>query len=150
MKKILSKKRFTPSNSRGFTLIELMVVMAIIAVLAILVIGAIQAARRTSTATANRSNAKTVQTGLEAGYARYKSYCGAAGQAVTCTANATLAAVAAQLRTDGMLSPTAMSDSSNPAGSGGIFTALSATGYTISIYNYNGAVQTPAETITVP
>lgn len=68
MKKSLFKK------SKGFTLIELMVVMAIIAVLAVLVIGAIQIARRTATETANRSNARTIQAGLEAYYAKNKRY----------------------------------------------------------------------------
>lgn len=66
-------------KQKGFTLIELVVVMAIIAVLALLVIGAIIVARRTATETTNRSNMKTVQTALEATFAKYKTYCGVTG-----------------------------------------------------------------------
>ncbi len=58
----------------GFTLIELVVVMAIIAVLATLIIGAIKIARTTAAETEHMSDARTLQAGLEAYYARYKSY----------------------------------------------------------------------------
>jgi len=61
-------------NKQGFTLIEVVVVMAIIAVLAILVVGAITVARNTAKETTHRSNAKTVQAGLEAYFAKNKSY----------------------------------------------------------------------------
>lgn len=53
-------------KTKGFTLIELVVVMAIIAVLAVLIIAAIQAARRAATETQNRGNARTVETAMEA------------------------------------------------------------------------------------
>jgi len=66
-------------KKKGFTLVEIMVVMAIIAVLATLIIGAIQLARTTATETAQRSNAKTIQTALEANYAKYRAYCGNTG-----------------------------------------------------------------------
>lgn len=61
-------------SKKGFTLIELVVVMAIIAVLALLVVGAIIVARNTSIRTANQSNMKTLQTGLEAQYAKDQDY----------------------------------------------------------------------------
>jgi len=61
-------------NYKGFTLIELMVVMAIIAILSVLIIGAIQLARRTASETTNRSNARTIQTGMEAAFAKSKAY----------------------------------------------------------------------------
>ncbi len=64
---------------KGFTLIEIMVVMAIIAVLAVLIIGAVQLARTTATETQHRSNVKSIQTALEAQYARAKMYCGNTG-----------------------------------------------------------------------
>lgn len=76
-------------NKKGFTLIELMVVMAIIAVLAVLMVGAIQLARTTATETTHRTNAKTIQTALESQFARYRQYCGASGQAVTCDSGTT-------------------------------------------------------------
>lgn len=72
MKKL--KERFTLSQAKGFTLIEVVVVMAIIAVLALLVIGAITVARNTAKETTHKSNAKTLQVGLEAYYAKNKSY----------------------------------------------------------------------------
>lgn len=62
-------------QKRGFTLIEVVIVMAIIAVLAALVVGAITIARKTATETTNRNNAKTLNTCLEAYYARFKAYC---------------------------------------------------------------------------
>jgi prepilin-type N-terminal cleavage/methylation domain-containing protein len=62
-------------KKKGFTLVEIMVVMAIIAVLATLILGAIQLARTTATETAHRTNAKTIQTALEANYAKYRAYC---------------------------------------------------------------------------
>ncbi|MCL5094128.1 MAG: prepilin-type N-terminal cleavage/methylation domain-containing protein [Patescibacteria group bacterium] len=148
MKK-LSKKGLDLSKSKGFTLIELMVVMAIIAVLAVLIIGAIQAARRTQTETANRSNAKTLQTGLEAFYARNKAYCLATANN-TCTTG-TFSTKAAQLFSDGFLSSTALSSSSS-AGGGGDVTALPAPPatptYTLTIDDYKG--DATSETIIVP
>jgi prepilin-type N-terminal cleavage/methylation domain-containing protein len=60
---------------KAFTLIELMVVMAIIAVLSTLIIGAISVARKTSKETTNRGNARSLETALEAFYAKNKSYC---------------------------------------------------------------------------
>lgn len=61
-------------DSRGFTLIELVVVMAIIATLSILVVGAITVARRTALETQHRSDARTIQTALEAYHTQYKIY----------------------------------------------------------------------------
>jgi len=66
-----------------------MVVMAIIAVLAVLIIGAVQIARHSSTETSNRGNGKTIQTYLEAYYAKNKSYCGAGGPTCGTTYDAT-------------------------------------------------------------
>lgn len=63
-------------KKKGFTLIELVVVMAIIAVLAVLIIGAIIVARNTAKETTHRANAKSIQTGIEALYARQKNYSG--------------------------------------------------------------------------
>lgn len=86
MKKILSKKRFTLSQSKGFTLIELMVVMAIIAILAVLIIGAITTARNTARLTVHRSNAKTIQTGFEAYFAKTRAYPATSGTVSFATA----------------------------------------------------------------
>lgn len=61
-------------KKKAFTLIELVVVMALIAILATLIIAAIVAARNAAADTQRRSNAHSVQTGLEAFYARQKSY----------------------------------------------------------------------------
>ena len=66
-------------SKQGFTLIEVVVVMAIIAVLATLVIGAIMVARNTQKETVHRSNARAIQTGLEAYYAKQRSYPTTAG-----------------------------------------------------------------------
>jgi prepilin-type N-terminal cleavage/methylation domain-containing protein len=88
-----NKQKGGEMRKKGFTLIEIMVVMAIIAVLAVLVIGAVQLARSTATETQHRSNAKTLQTALEANYAKAKAYCGNTG-APACAAGsfATVAA----------------------------------------------------------
>lgn len=61
-------------TKKGFTLVEIVVVMAIIAVLATLVVGAITVARNVAKETTHRANAKTIQTALEAKYARDKRY----------------------------------------------------------------------------
>jgi prepilin-type N-terminal cleavage/methylation domain-containing protein len=62
------------TKKKGFTLIELVVVMAIIAILALLVVGAIVVARNTAKRTSNNSNATTLQTALEAQYAKKQTY----------------------------------------------------------------------------
>lgn len=67
-------KAIALSKSKGFTLIEVVVVMAIIAVLAVLIVGAITVARNTATETTNRTNAKTMQAALEASYSKNRSY----------------------------------------------------------------------------
>ena len=127
MKKILSKKRFILSQSKGFTLIELMVVMAIIAVLAVLIIGAIQIARKTSTETANRSNARTIQTALEGYYARNKAYPAISGvNFIDATG------------TGGALNGYGTVTSATPCSTngGGIVTSVvSPPGYTINVYS---------------
>lgn len=68
------KKMRKDRKPKGFTLIEVVVVMAIIAVLAVLIVGAINIARKTARETTHRSNAKALQTGIEAYYARNKTY----------------------------------------------------------------------------
>ena len=77
---------------KGFTLIELMVVMAIIAVLATLIIGAVTVARNTSKDTVHRGNARTLQAGLEAYFAKNRSYPATSGS-VAFTAAATSVSV---------------------------------------------------------
>lgn len=52
-------------QTKGFTLIELVVVMAIIAVLSLLIVAAITAARRQSQTTQRMGNLKTIETALE-------------------------------------------------------------------------------------
>lgn len=131
----------------GFTLIELVVVMAIIAILAVLIIGAIIVARRVSTETTNRSNAKTVQTGLEAFYSRYKNYCGSfGGVTVNCAAqNGTTIKVPLDITLS----------ASNTPGDGVYVNSLSATAYSIQILRYNatnppGGAAEVIETISGP
>jgi prepilin-type N-terminal cleavage/methylation domain-containing protein len=72
------------NNKKGFTLVELMVVMALIAVLSTLIIGAIRLATNTARETTHRSNSKSISTGLEAKYAKYRAYCGGS-TGVTCS-----------------------------------------------------------------
>mgnify|MGYP001150787786 CR=1 FL=1 len=59
---------------KGFTLIELVVVMAIIAVLVLIIIAAIQGARRQSFNSQRVGNLQSVETALEARYARCGTY----------------------------------------------------------------------------
>lgn len=66
----MNKKR------KGFTLIELVVVMAIIAILALIIVAAIQAARRQSINSQRTGNIQTVETALEARFARCGTYVG--------------------------------------------------------------------------
>lgn len=119
-------------EQKGFTLIELMVVMAIIAVLAVLIIGAIQIARRSATETTNRANAKTVQTGMEAAYAKTKEYptfTGVSLDSVKATLGISLVntcGAGAQAEGDAV---------ANTKGGGQITSTT--TGYTITPYNYN-------------
>lgn len=61
-------------NSRGFTLVELLVVMAIIAIIVTLIIYAINAARMQSRNTQRRNIANTAKAALEAYYSTYKRY----------------------------------------------------------------------------
>lgn len=136
-------------NKKGFTLIELMVVMAIIAVLAVLMIGAIQLARRTATETTHRSNAKTIQTGLEGTYAKYRQYCGATGQPVSCTSSTgtvSFAAIAApgQLAVTLGAANTSNTCDAASANNGGGRVSVTTTGYKIIpvVYDCVGAGDT--------
>lgn len=126
-------------NKQGFTLIEVVVVMAIIAVLAVLVIGAITIARRTSTETANRSNAKTIQTSLEAFYAKNKFYPDIAADTT----------YAAATGSGGALSGYGTIPTTSCANGGGTLTSVKSTGtYTIVIMDYTCAA-TLNENITI-
>lgn len=127
MKKINQRKD-------GFTLIELMVVMAIIAVLSVLIIGAIQLARRASVETTHRSNAKTIQTAMEAFYAKKKAY-----PSFTSPASFTAfeAILEAELGADAVkLTSTSVCATTSAAAGGGTVSYTAPT-YTITPYNYN-------------
>ncbi len=113
-------------SKQGFTLIEVVVVMAIIAVLAVLVIGAITVARNTQKETVHRSNARTVQTQLEAWYAKNRSYPATSG---TVDLNAAMTS----------MGQSTFSNASECTGTGGKpgggTVAYSTTGYTITPYD---------------
>ncbi len=66
------KKIQTHSSSKGFSLIELLIVMAIIAVLATISIFALQGARRSARDARKKSDIEAIRTALEL----YKSDCG--------------------------------------------------------------------------
>jgi prepilin-type N-terminal cleavage/methylation domain-containing protein len=116
---------------KGFTLIELVVVMAIIAILSVLVIGAITVARRTSTETANRGTAKSIQTGLEAYYAKNKQYPATTGTVTFDAIVATGGALNGMVTTQG-----AQCTGVATTWKGGGYVAYSATGYTLYIANW--------------
>lgn len=141
MKKL--KEKFTLSQAKGFTLIEIVVVMAIIAVLAVLIIGAITIARRSSTEAANRSNARTLQACLEGFYAKNKKYCTTTN---ACGAKSVSTGITnVSNATDGVTC-TASSGTTNKVSNegGGRVTALTDITYTIEVANYNGDVGTSA------
>lgn len=115
---------------KGFTLIELVVVMAIIAILSVLVIGAITVARRTSTETANRGTAKSIQTGLEAYYAKNKQYPATSG---TVTFDAIVATGGAL---NGMVTTQGAQCTGATTYKGGGTVTYTATGYTLNVANW--------------
>ena len=61
-------------KTKGFTLIELVVVMAIIAFLMLILIGGIIVARTASRTAANRTNGNSIRLALEAYYAKNQTY----------------------------------------------------------------------------
>jgi prepilin-type N-terminal cleavage/methylation domain-containing protein len=129
---------------KGFTLIELVVVMAIIAILALLVVGAIIVARRTAIRTANNTNAQTLQTGLEAYYAKHRTYAYTgftAGEAFgpTSTVGTASADLGVTLGGGGC------------SNAGGTVSSATATGYTIVVWDEDcSATDTDNRTISGP
>lgn len=123
-------KSVSGEKKRAFTLIELVVVMAIIAVLSVLVIGAITVARRAAVETSNRGSAKSIQTGLEAYYAKYKNYPAASG---TTTFNALVSTGGAL---NGMVTLQGQSCTAAVTYKDGGFVEYTATGYKIHIATY--------------
>jgi prepilin-type N-terminal cleavage/methylation domain-containing protein len=91
-------------SSRGFTLIELVVVMAIIAVLTALMVAAILAARNASVQAQRTGNVKTVETALEARASKCGVYVSAKGPCATATVSTDFAALASSLKNQGFLS----------------------------------------------
>ena len=112
-------------NKKGFTLIELVVVMALIAILAALGVGAIIVARNTAKETTHKSNAKTIQTGLEAYFAKNGNY-----PATTGTVSFTTAATSANNVT---LALTPECTVATQAGGGTV--TYTATGYIITSFD---------------
>lgn len=146
--KLAGTRNLKPGTySKGFTLIELVVVMAIIAVLAVLIIGAIVVARRTATETTNRSNTSALQVSLEAYYSRNKVYCGAPG-GVACGPQS-YTALRDDLVAEGI---TVNLNTTESATGGGTVTALSATGATLVPYTAGAGstTQMAGSTVTVP
>lgn len=147
------------NKTEGFTLIELVVVMAIIAVLAVLIVGAIVVARRTTTETANRSNAKTIETGLEAYYGKYKTFCGInldadiEGEPPCSSIGGSFSTYEGYLVRANLISANALSRSASSGTSthgttslGGRVTQISPTSFTITINDWQGNLS--SETIT--
>lgn len=112
-------------NKKGFTLIELVVVMALIAILAALGVGAIIVARNTAKETTHKSNAKTIQTGLEAFFAKNGTYPTAGTYSFTTASGSSYANVS--------LASTA--ECTVAAQSGGGSLVITSTGYTITPYD---------------
>ncbi len=67
-------KKLTPSNERGFTLIELMIVIAIIGILAAIAIPQFSAYRKRSYNSAAKSDLRNLATAQEAYYTDYNTY----------------------------------------------------------------------------
>lgn len=109
-------------KKKAFTLIELVVVMAIIAILALLVVGAIVVARNTARRTANNSNATTLQTALEANFAKNRSYV-YTGYAAGETFDLAEEKLGVKLGDGGC------------ANKGGVVTSATATNYTLTVWD---------------
>lgn len=135
-------------NRQGFTLIEVVVVMAIIAVLALLVIGAITVARNTAKETAHRSNAKTLQSALEAYYAKNRNYTGLSNGTFAAVGTAlSSAGISVTMTTTGVCTDTVWND-------GGTVTFSTTAGSPAYVLNVApascGAAATAIETINGP
>jgi prepilin-type N-terminal cleavage/methylation domain-containing protein len=117
-------------KKKAFTLIELVVVMAIIAILSVLIIGAITVARRAAVETSNRGTAKTIQTGLEAYYAKNKVYPGTSG---TITFNALVSTGGAL---NGMVTLQGQSCTTSTTHKDGGYVEYTTTGYILHIATY--------------
>jgi prepilin-type N-terminal cleavage/methylation domain-containing protein len=131
---------------KGFTLIELVVVMAIIAILALIVVGAIILARRTSIETTNRGNAKTIQTALEAYYARTRTYPDTGGT-VSFESFATNTGIWADIEAPKIQNTCGGAGSSVENGGTIVSTA---TTYVITPYNYDCSSAMADDEITMP
>jgi prepilin-type N-terminal cleavage/methylation domain-containing protein len=145
MKK-MKKATALSGKSKGFTLIELVVVMAIIAVLALMVVAAITAARRQSIESQNRNNARTVEVAMEARASQNNGQYPTIGTAAAPQAiNVALTNTAA-----GFLGNFAPGWAIGTCPNGGGDVVSTATGYTIRIFNHTCALVSgvPMHTIT--
>lgn len=129
-------------TKKGYTLIEIMVVMAIIAVLSTLILGAVRLARNTASETTNRSNAKTIQTALEALYARERVYCGGSTGVTCSTVGGSDTQSLQSLATSTSVSLTAAC-ASDAAHNGGGVVHVESDRYYIQPWNYNCSAVLP-------
>lgn len=115
----------TIKESKGFTLVEVVVVIAIIAILSLLIIGAITVARNAAAEATNRQNGHTLRLGLEAHHARHGVYCAesaSAGQIVCPPGGITFQALSDQLNNIGFT--TTLRPTTGAIAGGGRFTEI--------------------------